>query len=85
MPHIEIAYFDRPLSADQRLKLNNQITQVIQDCLDVPKDAVSIALEPIASNNWVTEVVFLRMIARIAALLREPGYDLPETSILEDI
>ncbi|MVA27283.1 tautomerase family protein (plasmid) [Agrobacterium vitis] len=78
MPHIDLPYFDRPLSDAQRARLDAALTQALCDSLDVPISAVSIALEPVAPDDWNAKVALPRIVASAERLLRRPCYTLPE-------
>ncbi len=74
MPHINIKHFPLSLSDEQKTKLSDAITKLIQDHLKTKKEHVSIALEQIDASKWQTTVYVPEIMGRSNLLIKKPGY-----------
>jgi len=73
MPHIVLKM--KPGRSDE---LKAQIAQALAQALvataGVPEKAVSVAMEEIAPDDWMTQVYEPEIAGKAATLVRKPGY-----------
>ncbi|AMW79614.1 hypothetical protein AMD27_12425 [Acinetobacter sp. TGL-Y2] len=74
MPHINIKYFEQPLTDDQLLKINEGISQVFLSIFECEAGAISIALEPIKATEWNQKVYIPEILNRANLLHKSPNY-----------
>lgn len=73
MPHVTIKHFPATLAEDQALALSNALTAAVADAFGCPDAVVSIALRPVAAEEW-DEQVYQPEIAGNKSLLKQPEY-----------
>ena len=74
MPHVNIKYFGQEFTVEHKDRLAAVITEVVSDGFGVDREAVSIALEPVAETDWGEAVVDPEITGRAHLLIQEPGY-----------
>ncbi|WP_329176900.1 MULTISPECIES: tautomerase family protein [unclassified Streptomyces] len=74
MPHVTIQHFPKPLTAEQQARLVEQLTAAVQEAFGVGESAVSIALTPVAPEDWDAQVYQPEIAAHREQLAKQPGY-----------
>ncbi|MFG2607172.1 tautomerase family protein [Streptomyces sp. NPDC048514] len=74
MPHVTIQHFPKSLTAGQLSRLVEQVTAAVQEAFEVEEPAVSIALAPVAPEDWDTQVYQPGIAAHREELAKAPGY-----------
>lgn len=75
MPHIDIAHFPRPPEPGATEALVSDLTALICRHFKVPSGAVSIALRPVASDDWQASVYGPQIMGRDRPfLVKSPDY-----------
>lgn len=72
MPHLTIKHFPASLSAEQAATLSAALTSAVTSAFGCPDSVVSIALEPVAAEEWQERVYQPEITGR--ALLKQPEY-----------
>lgn len=74
MPHVNIRYYPRAFTDEQKKHLAAAITTVILEHFDGTREgSISIALEPVAESDW-NETVVPDMTAHRDRLIKTPAY-----------
>ncbi|PIJ51715.1 Tautomerase PptA [Erwinia sp. OLTSP20] len=76
MPHIELSFFSRDLSDEQQQALANDLCEVVKKHFGSRDESLSVALHPVAKENWKTQVYDPRIRAEIDRLVKKPGYEM---------
>ena len=79
MPHVNIKLFPRALAAEQTHELVSRITSVLSDVLGCDAGQVSIALEPVAKDQWRQAVLIPEIEGKRHLLCKFPEYSLSES------
>lgn len=74
MPHINIKYFPLPLGDGQKAALVAALNDVVQKTFGCPEGAISIALEPVAPEQWRERVGVPEFEKRENLLCKKPIY-----------
>ena len=74
MPHIAIKHFPKDFTDEQRQRLAEAITSVVVRHFGTYDGAVSIALEPVAQDEWQEKVLVPEIREREHLLLKAPHY-----------
>lgn len=75
MPHISIKHFPVPLTERAEQAISAEITETICRHLGADSNAVSIALQPVAAENWNDTVLTPEIRGtQQAFLIKQPGY-----------
>ncbi|MER7572661.1 tautomerase family protein [Streptomyces sp. NPDC126514] len=74
MPHVTIQHFPAALTAEQRLRLVEQVTAAVQEAFGVEERVVSIDLVPVPPEDWDERVYRPGIADRRGELAKEPGY-----------
>ncbi|KHO16621.1 hypothetical protein NT90_04640 [Acinetobacter baumannii] len=74
MPHVNIKYFERQITDDQKEDINNTISKLLQSIFECDDEVISIALEPIHPKKWKSEVYLPEIINRSNLLNKVPQY-----------
>lgn len=74
MPHVSIKHFPKDLTAEQKDRLAQAITDVVTEHFHVSDAAVSIALEPVDKADWNEKVYGPDITANQDRLIKPPGY-----------
>lgn len=75
MPHVNVKYFPRNLSDEQKEHLAEAITMIIVEHFDgTLAGSVSIALDPVAEADWNETVGVPEIAARRHLLIKTPNY-----------
>ncbi|MGY5957055.1 tautomerase PptA [Kosakonia sp. BK9b] len=76
MPHIDIKCFPRDLNDEQKTALATEITDVIIRHLNSKESSISVALTPVAPEEWQTQVWDTDIAPHMAQLIKKPGYSM---------
>ncbi|MES2160273.1 MAG: tautomerase family protein [Pseudomonadota bacterium] len=74
MPHINIKHFQVELSAAQKTELVQALSSIVQQTFACPDGAISIALEPVAPEEWRQRVYHPEVELRKELLCKTPNY-----------
>ena len=74
MPHITIKHFPHDLTDQQKEDLAASLTAIVTWEFAVPASAVSIALEPVAQDDWNETVYEPEITGRSHLLIKAPDY-----------
>lgn len=74
MPHVNIKYYPRTFTDEQRERLSQELNAVVREHFDAYEGAVSIALEPVAEQDWMRTVHGPELTERAHLLIRTPNY-----------
>lgn len=73
MPHVIVKLWPGK-SDDQKQRLTQIITHGVMDVLDYGEDAVSVAFEEVAPDDWTRQVYEPEIVGKWANLTKQPGY-----------
>lgn len=76
MPHIDIKFFPRDLTDEQKTALAEDITAAIVRHLNSKESSVSVALSQVQPENWKAQVWDTEIAPQMEALIKKPGYDM---------
>ncbi|WP_312140751.1 tautomerase PptA [Atlantibacter hermannii] len=76
MPHVDIKYFPRELTEEQRLAFADDIAKVVIKHLDSKPTSVSVALEEVQPDNWKQQVWDTDIAPHLDTLAKKPGYSM---------
>ncbi|MEU8271014.1 tautomerase family protein [Sphaerisporangium sp. NPDC049002] len=74
MPHVNIKYFPQPLSDEQEAALVAAVSGAVRDALGCDEGVISIALEPVAAEEWDGLVYGPEIVGRKHLLRKTPNY-----------
>lgn len=73
MPHINIKHFPS-LTEEQHIALAKSITEAVTTVVGCDESVVSIAVEPIAPEQWDEQVYMPEIVGRKETLIKTPDY-----------
>ena len=73
MPHVVVKLWPGK-SDQQKTELADAITRDVMDVLDYSQDAVSVAFEEVAADDWAERVYKPDIQAKWDQLYKKPGY-----------
>lgn len=73
MPHVIVKLWPGK-SDDQKRRLTESITNGVMEMLGYGEDAVSVAFEEVAPDDWMAKVYEPDIIGKWANLTKQPGY-----------
>ena len=73
MPHVIVKLLTGK-SEQQKRQLAREITASVMSTLEYGEDAVSVAFEDIAAENWAEQVYRADIVGNEAKLYKKPGY-----------
>lgn len=76
MPHVDIKYFPRELTEEQRQAFADDIAKVVIKNLDSKPKSVSVALEEVQPDNWKQQVWDTDIAPHLDTLAKKPGYSM---------
>lgn len=76
MPHIDIKYFPRDLTTEQKQALADDVCEVLKKHLQSKDSALSVALTEVSPENWKDEVYDPIIKPALDSLVKKPGYTL---------
>ncbi|WP_312074258.1 tautomerase PptA [Atlantibacter sp.] len=76
MPHVDIKYFPRDLTPEQRQAFADDIAEVVIKHLASKPESVSVALQQVQPDNWKSQVWETEIAPNIETLARKPGYSM---------
>ncbi|WP_282092828.1 tautomerase family protein [Epibacterium ulvae] len=74
MPHVIIKHFDAALTGEQHAELSEAITRSVTQALGCSPHAVSIALRPVAPDDWHSSVFVPDIETCPQELIKSPDY-----------
>ncbi len=74
MPHVIVKLWPDK-SERQKAKLAEEITKAVTSTLGYGDEAVSVALEEVAPNDWAEKVYRPDILDKHAMIYKKPGYD----------
>lgn len=74
MPHVNIKYFPVAISETQEAELVDRITQAVANAFGTDEGVISIALEPVAQEEWNDRVYQPEIVNRRELLSKAPNY-----------
>ncbi|WP_326826265.1 tautomerase family protein [Streptosporangium sp. NBC_01639] len=74
MPHVNIKYFPLPLSGEQESALVAAVSGAVRDAFGCDEGVISIALEPVAEEEWNGRVYVPEIVERGHLLRKTPNY-----------
>lgn len=76
MPHIDIKYFPRDLTPEQKTALAKAVESVIIEHLGSKESSVSVALAEVHPDDWKREVWDTQIAPHLDTLAKKPGYSM---------
>lgn len=76
MPHVDIKFFPRDLTEEQRQAFADDIANVVMKHLDSKPTSVSVALEQVQPDNWKAQVWDTEIALKLDTLAKKPGYSM---------
>ncbi|SFS75165.1 tautomerase PptA [Saccharopolyspora flava] len=74
MPHVNVKFFPKEVSEEQKSSLAESITAALIEHLGTRDGAVSISLEPVEKDVWNDTVVQPEIAGRPELLIKRPDY-----------
>ena len=74
MPHV-IVKLASGRSEAQKSALAEAVTKAVMATVDVGEESVSVAIEDVATEDWVDQVYRPDILPRLDSLHKKPGYD----------
>jgi 4-oxalocrotonate tautomerase len=74
MPHVNIKHFPASLTTEQRTELADAVTTAISKAFGCADRMVSIAVEPVAPEDWTDRVYQPEVVDRPDTLIKTPNY-----------
>lgn len=74
MPHVIIKML-AGRTDEQKKQLANEITKVVMTQTGNTAEAVSVAIEDVAQNDWTNKVYKIDILPQLEKLYKKPGYD----------
>ncbi|MDI2030402.1 tautomerase PptA [Saccharopolyspora sp. TS4A08] len=74
MPHVNVKFFPKEVSEEQKRGLAESITAALIEHLGTRDGAVSISLEPVEKDVWNDTVVQPEIAGRPDLLIKRPDY-----------
>jgi 4-oxalocrotonate tautomerase len=74
MPHLDITHFPKEFTDDQKDRLADALTAVVVEHFGTYEGAVSIALRPVAEQDWDEQVVVGQITGHGHRLIKAPDY-----------
>lgn len=76
MPHVDIKYFPRELTEEQRQAFADDLAEVVIKHLASKPASVSVALQEVQPDDWKAQVWDTEIAPRMETLARKPGYQM---------
>lgn len=76
MPHIELSFFPRELTAEQQQALATDLCDVVKKHFGSSDQALSVALHPVEKESWKSEMYDTRIKPELEQLAKKPGYEM---------
>ena len=77
MPHVIVKLWPGK-SAQQKVRLAQNITKAVMDVLHYGEESVSVAMEEVEPQDWAEKVYKPDIVNKPEQLYKKPGYDLSE-------
>lgn len=74
MPHVDIKYFPRDLSEEEKQVLAHDVCEVLKKHLQSKDSALSVALNEVSPENWKADVYDPIIKPALDTLVKKPGY-----------
>ncbi|SEG18231.1 tautomerase PptA [Marinobacterium lutimaris] len=75
MPHVEIKYFPRHLSDEEKQAIADDICALLNKHLQASDDSISINLEEVMSGRWKIDVYEPLIKPKWDSLVKKPCYE----------
>lgn len=72
MPHVVIKTY--PLTEEQKVKITDEISKVLQKFADKPEAAISIGITDVPEAEWMEKVYEPEIRPNLESLYKKPGY-----------
>jgi 4-oxalocrotonate tautomerase len=76
MPHVDLKYYPRDLTAQDKQALAEAIASVLKQHLNTTDDAISIAMHEVDAADWKAQVYDPIIKPNLSILAKKPGYQL---------
>jgi 4-oxalocrotonate tautomerase len=76
VPHVDIKYFPRNLSEEQKQALSDDIYAVLNKHLQTKESSLSVALTEVAPEAWKEQVWDPIIQPSLETLVKKPGYSM---------
>lgn len=76
MPHVDIKFFPRDLTEEQRQAFADDIAQVVIKHLNSKPESISVALEAVQPDDWKARMWDTEIAPKMATLAKKPGYSM---------
>ncbi|CCD93249.1 conserved hypothetical protein [Bradyrhizobium sp. ORS 375] len=74
MPHVIVKLYPGR-TEQQKQALAKALTEAVTRTLNSSEDSVSVGIEDVASNEWMTKVYGPDIIDKAATIYKKPGYE----------
>ncbi|MFD0367064.1 tautomerase family protein [Streptomyces sp. NPDC127114] len=74
MPHLDISYYGREFTDEQKDRLAKALSEVVVEHFSTYDGAVSISLHPVDRQDWQDRVFAPRITALADRLIKRPDY-----------
>lgn len=74
MPHVDISYYDREFTDEQKERLGQALADVVVEHFSTYDGAVSVALHPVDREDWQEQVYQPRITGHADRLIKRPDY-----------
>lgn len=76
MPHIDIKYFPKNLTDNEKIALSDEICHVLKKHLGVSDNSLSVAMTEVSPERWKQDVYEPLIKPALVQLIKKPGYQL---------
>ncbi|MBP2171385.1 4-oxalocrotonate tautomerase [Erwinia toletana] len=76
MPHIDIKYFPRELSDEEKSAIAEAMADVLKQHFGSKDSSLSVAMTEIPPEQWKTEVYDPLLKPHLDTLVKKPGYEM---------
>ncbi|MEW6705961.1 MAG: tautomerase family protein [Pseudomonadota bacterium] len=73
MPHVVVKLWPGP-SESQKAELAQAIAEALKNTIGSADKSISVAIEEVVSEDWMTQVYHPEIAPRLASLYKKPGY-----------
>lgn len=74
MPHVMIKHFPVPLPEERLTALVDRVTEAVHEAFGCDDAVISIALQPVAPEDWHESVYLPEIVGRRELLCKIPAY-----------
>ncbi|BDH45780.1 tautomerase PptA [Salmonella enterica subsp. enterica serovar Choleraesuis] len=76
MPHIDVKFFKRELSEQERTAFADELCAVVKKHLGSKDSALSVALTGVEPSAWKEDVYDVEILPAMDSLAKKPGYSM---------